>query len=75
MPTIEIISVNANRKILRQFEITSIQNSITNEIKENKKIRLLVIDTYGNKYYSKKSRYGSFNNNVITSNMINSKRH
>ena len=57
------------------FEITSIQNSITNEIKENKKIRLLGIDAYGNKYFSKKSRYGSFNNNVITSNMINSKRH
>jgi hypothetical protein len=57
-----------------QFEISGIQRCITQKISQNKKVRLLVIDTFGNKYFSKKIAYKSFVNNMTTSNMVNAKR-
>ncbi len=80
--TLTEVGINNNlRTVLKpgefrkgSFELTSIQNFITSEIKGNKRIRLLVIDSFGNKYFSKKSKYQSFKNNILTSNMVNSNR-
>ena len=56
------------------FEITIFLPMINNQLKPNDNIRLLVTDTLGNKYYSKKTKYKNFLNNVQISREVNLKK-
>ena len=56
------------------FEISTFLPVIKNNLSPNTNIKLRVIDTLGNKYFSKKSKYKSFLANVNISNVVNSKK-
>lgn len=56
------------------FEISSFLPIINNQLPLNTDIRLKVIDTLDNKYFSKKSKYKSFLDNVQISNTVNKKQ-
>lgn len=47
--------INPKKVIKGSFEITSFLPMINKQLKINDNIRLLVTDTLGNKYYSKKN--------------------
>ena len=65
----------APKKVIKgDFEITSFLPMINNQLKLNDNIRLLVTDTLGNKYYSKKTRYSNFLFFFQVSRIVNSKR-
>ena len=56
------------------FEINALLSVIANQIKPSSNIQLQVIDSLGNKYYSKKTKYQKFLNNVQLSNKVNIKK-
>lgn len=56
------------------FEISSFLPIINNQLSPNTNIKLKVIDTLNNKYFSKKSKYKNFLKNVEISNTVNSRK-
>lgn len=56
------------------FEISSFLPMINNQLPLNTNIRLKVVDTLDNKYFSRKSKYRSFLRNVKISNTVNSQK-
>ena len=67
-------TIEPKKVIKGDFEITIFLPMINNQLKPNDNIRLLVTDTLGNKYYSNKTKYKNFLNNVQISREVNLKK-
>lgn len=73
-PTQYLGPLEPKKFIKGDFEISSFLPVINNQLKLTSNVRLKVVDTLGNSYYSKKTKFKNFLENVKISNEVNKNR-